>query len=109
VDFGNTELKTGIDIESGAHESGCRVHVSRSGSQYVNMGLNFMQLNHNFKNNRSLLGSAHVSPFFDLREVLYPRNGNVEEAAQKLEQTFITQSALLQSNMPSQNCGCPGV
>lgn len=68
---------------------------SGQGSQYVNMGLelytNELQFRHQIDHCSEIL-RTHIS--LDLRDILYPAEKNVEEASQKLRQTFITQPAL---------------
>lgn len=68
---------------------------SGQGAQYVNMGLELYGTEPEFReqiDRCSEMLLPHLA--FDLRDVLYPGGGNVEEAAQKLEKTFITQPAL---------------
>ncbi len=68
---------------------------SGQGSQYVNMGLELYRTEPKFQeqiDRCSEILTPHLS--FDLRDILYPDEKDVEEAAQKLKQTFITQPAL---------------
>ena len=68
---------------------------SGQGSQYVNMGLELYRNESLFReqiDRCSEILQPHCS--FDLRDVLYPGQENIEEAAQKLKQTLITQPAL---------------
>jgi acyl transferase domain-containing protein len=68
---------------------------SGQGAQYVNMGLELYRTEPEFQeqvDRCSKMLLPHLA--FDLRDVLYPGGGNVEEAAQKLGKTFITQPAL---------------
>jgi len=65
------------------------------GAQYVNMGLELYQVEPTFREQVARcceLLVAHLG--FDLREVLYPGQERIEEAAEKLKQTYITQPAL---------------
>ena len=68
---------------------------SGQGSQYVNMGLELYRTESEFQeqvDRCSEILNPHLS--LDLRDILYPAEEDVEEAAQKLKQTFITQPAL---------------
>jgi phthiocerol/phenolphthiocerol synthesis type-I polyketide synthase E len=68
---------------------------SGQGSQYVNMGLELYRAEPRFQeqiDRCSEILTPHLS--FDLRDILYPEEKNVEEVAQKLNQTFISQPAL---------------
>lgn len=68
---------------------------SGQGSQYVNMGLELYKTESRFHeqiDRCSEILQSHLA--FDLRDILYPGEKNVEEAAQKLKQTYITQPAL---------------
>ncbi len=65
------------------------------GAQYVNMGLELYQLEPTFREQVDLcceILKPHLG--FDLRKVLYPSQEQIEEAAEKLKQTYITQPAL---------------
>ncbi len=68
---------------------------SGQGSQYVNMGLELYRTETIFGEQVDLC-SEILRPhlLLDLRDILYPDKKNVEEAAQKLKETFITQPAL---------------
>ncbi|MBN3950377.1 MAG: thioester reductase domain-containing protein [Nostoc sp. NMS7] len=65
------------------------------GAQYVNMALELYQEEPIFREQVDLC-SEFLKPKLglDLRQVLYPRNEQAEEATQQLQQTFITQPAL---------------
>lgn len=68
---------------------------SGQGSQYVNMGVGLYKTESTFKEDIdkcSAILRSHLS--FDLQDVLYPEKENIEEAADKLRQTYITQPAL---------------
>lgn len=68
---------------------------SGQGAQYVNMGMELYKTESTFRervDRCSEILQPHLA--FDLRELLYPDDGDVEEAAQKLRQTSITQPAL---------------
>lgn len=68
---------------------------SGQGSQYVNMGRDLYRTESTFReeiDRCSEILEPHLG--IDLREILYPDEENVEVAAQKLRQTFITQPAL---------------
>jgi acyl transferase domain-containing protein/thioesterase domain-containing protein len=68
---------------------------SGQGAQYVNMGLELYRTESPFQeqiDRCSDILKPHLG--LDLRDILYPAEENVEEAAQKLKQTFITQPAL---------------
>ncbi len=68
---------------------------SGQGSQYVNMGLELYKTETRFRaeiDRCSEILETHLS--LDLRNILYPDEGNTEEASRKLGQTFITQTAL---------------
>jgi acyl transferase domain-containing protein/acyl carrier protein len=68
---------------------------SGQGSQYVNMALGLYQGEPDFRKQVDLCCEILQTPLgFDLRQVLYPREDQVEEATQRLNQTFITQPAL---------------
>lgn len=65
------------------------------GSQYVNMGLDLFHTEPSFREQVDRC-SQLLKPLLglDLRDVLYPGEGQAKEAAQQLEQTCITQPAL---------------
>jgi len=68
---------------------------SGQGAQYVNMGLDIYRTESLFREQVDRCAEIlqpHLS--VDLRDILYPDGKNLEEAAQKLKQTFITQPAL---------------
>jgi len=68
---------------------------SGQGSQYVNMGLELYRTESVFREHMdqcSKILRSHLS--LDLRDILYPEKGNIEELAQQLRQTSITQPAL---------------
>ena len=68
---------------------------SGQGSQYVNMGLELYRTESEFQeqvDRCSEILKPHLS--LDLRDILYPAEEDVEEATQKLKQTFITQPVL---------------
>ena len=68
---------------------------SGQGAQYVNMGLDLYRTESLFREQADLCAKIlqpHLS--VDLRDILYPDGKNLEEAAQKLKQTFITQPVL---------------
>ena len=68
---------------------------SGQGSQYVNMGLELYRnesIFHDEIDRCSEILQPCVS--LDLRDVLYPDGGNIDELAQKLKQTLIAQPAL---------------
>jgi acyl transferase domain-containing protein/acyl carrier protein len=68
---------------------------SGQGSQYVNMGLELFRTESVFRehiDHCSEILRSHLS--LDLRDILYPEKGNIEELAQQLKQTSITQPAL---------------
>ncbi|OEU49472.1 MAG: hypothetical protein BA872_01505 [Desulfobacterales bacterium C00003060] len=68
---------------------------SGQGAQYVNMGLDLYRTESLFREQADLctkILQPHLS--VDLRDILYPDGKNLEEAAQKLKQTFITQPVL---------------
>jgi phthiocerol/phenolphthiocerol synthesis type-I polyketide synthase E len=65
------------------------------GAQYVRMGLEFYEAEPIFRehvDSCSEILKAHLG--FDLRDVLYPSDEALEEAKEKLNQTFVTQPAL---------------
>jgi len=65
------------------------------GAQYVNMGLEIYHLEQTFREQVDQcceLLRPHLG--FDLREALYPSRELIEEAAEKLKQTDVTQPAL---------------
>jgi non-ribosomal peptide synthase protein (TIGR01720 family) len=65
------------------------------GAQYVNMGLEFYQMEPAFREQVSRcceLLKPHLG--FDLREVLYPSRDRIEEASERLKQTSVTQPVL---------------
>ncbi len=65
------------------------------GAQYVRMGLELYRAESVFRetiDSCSEMLKPHLG--FDLREVLYPTDEGLEEAQQKLKQTFVTQPAL---------------
>ena len=65
------------------------------GAQYVSMGHELYQTERVFRehiDNCSEILKPHLG--FDLRDVLYPVDEAVEEAREKLKQTFVTQPAL---------------
>jgi len=65
------------------------------GAQYVNMGLALYQSEPIFRGHVDR-GCELLAPHldFDLRQILYPRAGEEEIAAEKLKQTYLTQPAL---------------
>ena len=68
---------------------------SGQGSQYVDMGLELYETESEFREHIdrcSEILQSHLS--LDLRDILYPKEGNIEELAQHLKQTSITQPAL---------------
>jgi acyl transferase domain-containing protein len=68
---------------------------SGQGAQYVNMGLDLYKTEPLFKeriDRCSEILRSHLS--FDLRDVLYPREKDVEQASRELNQTRTTQPAL---------------
>ncbi|MGA9769875.1 MAG: beta-ketoacyl synthase N-terminal-like domain-containing protein, partial [Blastocatellia bacterium] len=68
---------------------------SGQGSQYVEMGLELYQTEPTFRkelDNCSELLKPHLG--FDLRDVLYPKDGSTERAAERLQKTQITQPAI---------------
>jgi len=68
---------------------------SGQGSQYVNMGLELYRTESEFREHIdrcSEILQSHLS--VDLRDILYPKEGNIEELAQRLKQTSITQPVL---------------
>jgi phthiocerol/phenolphthiocerol synthesis type-I polyketide synthase E len=68
---------------------------SGQGSQYVNMGLGLYKSEPTFRqqvDRCSEILRHHLS--LDLREVLYPEDQNLEEAAERLQQTSFAQPAL---------------
>jgi phthiocerol/phenolphthiocerol synthesis type-I polyketide synthase E len=68
---------------------------SGQGAQYVNMGLEVYRTESTFREEMdrcSEILKPHLS--LDLRDILYPETGTIEEQAQKLQQTSITQPAL---------------
>jgi acyl transferase domain-containing protein/pimeloyl-ACP methyl ester carboxylesterase len=68
---------------------------SGQGSQYVNMGLDLYHSETLFREQIDLCSeklNSHLG--FDLRTVLYPQNGNLDQLNKKLKQTFIAQPAL---------------
>jgi len=68
---------------------------SGQGSQYLNMGLELYRTESKFRteiDRCSEILKPHLS--LDLRDILYPDEGNAEDASRKLRQTFITQPAL---------------
>jgi len=70
-----------------------RVHVPRQGAQYVDMGRELYELSRRFGRRRcSYLAQTHLG--LDLRSLIYPSESETEVAAQKLQQTNITQPAL---------------
>ncbi len=65
------------------------------GAQYVRMGLELYRAESVFREQVDLCSNLlepHLG--FDLRQVLYPNDERLEEARQKLNQTFVTQPAL---------------
>lgn len=65
------------------------------GAQYVSMGLELYEAEPIFRehiDSCSEILKPHLG--FDLRDVLYPRDEALEEAKEKLNQTFVTQPAL---------------
>ncbi len=68
---------------------------SGQGSQYVNMGLDLYKSEPTFRDQIDQCAEIllpHLS--FDLRDILYPGEKNLEQAEQTLTQTFVTQPAL---------------
>ena len=68
---------------------------SGQGAQYVEMGLELYQTEPAFREELdkcSELLRPHLG--FDLRDVLYPKDGRTEAAAEQLQQTHITQPAI---------------
>jgi acyl transferase domain-containing protein len=68
---------------------------SGQGSQYVNMGLELYRTEPEFQeqiDHCSDILRPHLS--LDLRDIFYPEKGSIEELAQQLKQTSITQPAL---------------
>jgi len=68
---------------------------SGQGTQYVNMALGLYECEQTFREQVDLcsqLLAPHLG--FDLREVLYPRAGQTEEATARLQQTSVAQPAL---------------
>jgi acyl transferase domain-containing protein/thioesterase domain-containing protein len=68
---------------------------SGQGAQYPNMGLDLYKSEPVFREHIdrcSKLLEPHLN--FDLRDVLFPAGDNIEQAADKLKQTYITQPAL---------------
>ncbi|MDZ8261484.1 polyketide synthase [Nostoc sp. ChiQUE01b] len=68
---------------------------SGQGSQYANMGRELYQVEPTFKkhvNNCALILQPHLG--LDIRSLLYPNPEEVETAANQLQQTALTQSAL---------------
>jgi len=68
---------------------------SGQGSQYVNMGLGLYRTESQFRavvDRCAEVLQPHLG--LDLREILYPSGEDVEESAEKLKQTYITQPAL---------------
>lgn len=67
---------------------------SGQGSQYVNMGLELYRVEDEFREQVDLC-CEFLDPLLgvDLREIIYPDEAKREEAAQLLNQTFITQAA----------------
>jgi phthiocerol/phenolphthiocerol synthesis type-I polyketide synthase E len=68
---------------------------SGQGSQYVNMGLDLYKSEATFRDQIDRCSEIllpHLS--FDLRDILYPGEKNLEQATQTLTQTFVTQPAL---------------
>ena len=68
---------------------------SGQGAQYVNMGLEIYRTETTFQkeiDRCSDILKPHLG--LDLRDILYPAEEDVEEAAHKLKQTFITQPVL---------------
>ena len=68
---------------------------SGQGAQYVNMGLELFRTESVFReqiDHCSEILRSHLS--LDLRDILYPEKGNIEEFAEQLKQTAITQPAL---------------
>lgn len=65
------------------------------GAQYVRMGLDLYRAEPAFREQIDIC-SDMLEPYlgFDLRQVLYPTDERLEEAKQKLNQTFVTQPAL---------------
>ncbi len=65
------------------------------GSQYPNMALELYRSEPEFRRDVDEC-SERLRPHlgFDLRQVLYPEGDSLEDAAQKLKQTFVTQPAL---------------
>ena len=85
-------------VFTGVQESNNRKPVfmfSGQGSQYVNMGLELYQVEERFRYSVDSC-SEMLKPQLglDLRSVLYPRADKIEEAANQLNQTYITQPAL---------------
>ncbi|MFQ5617142.1 MAG: type I polyketide synthase, partial [Anaerolineales bacterium] len=70
------------------------------GAQHVNMGLGLYQTEPTFRKHvdacTDFLKRSQIAPHFgfDLRDVLYPREADLETAAERLKQTAITQPAL---------------
>jgi len=68
---------------------------SGQGSQYINMGLELYITESEFREHIdrcSEILQSHLS--LNLRDILYPKEGNIEELAQHLRQTSITQPVL---------------
>ena len=68
---------------------------SGQGAQYVNMGLELYRTESTFReevDRCSEILKPHLS--LDLRDILYPEKGSIEELARQLKQTSITQPAL---------------
>ena len=85
-------------VISGTSESSSREIVFMfpgQGSQYVNMGLDLYQSEPVFRehiDHCSEILKTHIGT--DLRDVLYPKNAESKDAAEKLKNTLITQPAL---------------
>jgi acyl transferase domain-containing protein len=65
------------------------------GAQYVRMGLELYRAESVFREQIDFCSEMLMPQLgFDLREVLYPTDERLEEAQQKLNQTFVTQPAI---------------
>jgi acyl transferase domain-containing protein/thioesterase domain-containing protein len=81
--------------KSEARNQGVAFMFSGQGSQYVNMGLELYRTEPVFQDQIDQCAQL-VEPYlsFDIRDAIYPGEGNFDEAQHKITQTYVTQPAL---------------
>jgi phthiocerol/phenolphthiocerol synthesis type-I polyketide synthase E len=91
----NGDLKKVFTTHQEPAELGLVFMFSGQGSQYVNMGIDLYKNELRFRQQIDLC-SEILKPHLgiDLHQILYPREGNIEETTKILEQTSFTQPAL---------------